>query len=105
MALPSLGIDSQFALLGEPALFQPAGDVPAVRPMVAIWRRPLQGDAFSEQKFVQERVTAEIRLSELPAVAEGDQLRLGGNWYTISAAPETEPERKIWRLQLTPSPD
>ncbi len=45
-------------------------------------------------------LVAEVRVSELPAPAEGDTLTVGVTAYRIDALSRPDPDRLIWRLEL-----
>jgi len=99
VGIPTVGIAAQFAILGDHLLWRSADDQ-VTRGVTAIWRQGYEGDEFSGQRFVQNRVTAEVRISEIASAADGDELQIQGQWWRVKGEPTTDELGLVWMLSL-----
>jgi len=73
----------------------------AATPVRAVLKSPDRDiDGFDTRATVATKL-AEVRVSELPAVSEGDTLTVDGTAYRVKRAERPDADRLLWRLSLT----
>lgn len=89
---PHLGVDAIYRQGGTAALMTVRG----------IRRRPDESPVYGEMRLKAAGEMLDLRMSEVPAPADGDTLALAGITYRIQGAPEMDEHRLTWRCQLVP---
>lgn len=90
---PNLGID---------AVYRVGGTDPGV-PVRVIVRRPDRVGDFGETRIVAETVIIDVRVSQVPAPAEGDTYEIDGDTFVIQGEPLRDAERLIWTIEARPA--
>jgi hypothetical protein len=96
-------IDDLFAdpNIGSDAVYTPAGGE-SVR---VIARRPDEIVGFGDTRIHAATAIFDVRISEVPAPAEGDTLAVGGDTHVIQGEPVGDRERLVWSLDCRPTSD
>ena len=97
-------IDDLFAdpNLARDALWRAGGAHPAV-PMRAIVRRPDRIGEFGETRILASSMVLEIRVAEVPTLAEGDTVEIDGETYVIEGEPVRDGLRLTWVVEARPA--
>ncbi|XAI95603.1 head-tail attachment protein [Nostoc phage Nsp-JY21] len=89
--------------LSVAAVFYVGGaDVPqAVR---VIRRRPDEVASFGATRASVETMVIDARVADLPLITRGDVFVIAGESWKVSATPQRDRERLVWRVELNPVP-
>ena len=96
-------IDTLFAdrNIAADAVYNSAGGDPtSVR---VITRRPDAIVGFGDTPIHATTAIFDVRVSEVPAPAEGDTLEIGGETFVVQGEPMREREGLIWSLDTRPA--
>lgn len=80
------------------AVYRPGGAGTGV-PVRVIRRAPDRLANFGEGRFVTESVLIDLRIAEVPDLAEGDTLEIDGTLYEIRSKPLRDSERLVWAAE------
>jgi len=72
-------------------------------PVRVIARRPDREVAFGDIAVHTETAVFEVRVSEVPNPASGDNITLDGETFIVQGEPERDAERLIWLLDTRPA--
>ena len=86
------------ANLGIDAVWRSAGAGPGI-PVRAIVRRADRVGDFGETRIVAETVIIDVRVSQVPAPAEGDTFEVGGETFAVQGEPRRDAGRLIWTIE------
>lgn len=80
-----------------------AGGTSEERPIRLIRRAPDRITEFRSARILSETLTADIRVSDLPAPRPGDLIVIGAESFAIQGEPFRDRDRLIWTVELVPS--
>lgn len=89
---PVIGIDAMY--LG--------GGIPPGIPVRVIRKVPDGVADYGTARIVQPAVAFDVRISEVPAAAKGDRIRIGDEFWEVQAAPLRDSEGLVWKLDVRP---
>lgn len=87
--------------LSVAAVFTPAGAGAPV-PVRVIRRRPDEAASFGSTRAVVQSVIIDVRVADLPLIERNDRFAIAGEDWKVSAAPQRDRERLVWRVELNP---
>lgn len=94
-------IDRNFSMLGEDAVYTPAGDLP--RTIKVMHRRPDEIIGFGETSIVSGTAIFDIRVADITAPQQGDTLIFKGVTYYVQGEPQYQDgDRLLWRINTFP---
>ena len=97
-------IDDLFANpdIARDAVWRPGGtgNGTSVR---AIARRPDRIAEFGETRVAVPTAVFDIRVSEIPAIAEGDTLEIDGAVFAVQGEPLKDAEGLVWAVEARPT--
>ncbi|WP_282602426.1 hypothetical protein [Paracoccus sp. PARArs4] len=73
------------------------------RPIRLIRRAPDRITEFGSAQILSETLTADIRISDLPAPRSGDLIVIGAESFAIQGEPIRDRDRLIWTVELLPA--
>lgn len=76
-----------------------AGGAGDGQPVRVIRHAPDRLASFGEGRFVTESVLIDVRIAEVPDLAEGDTLEINSILYEIRSQPLRDCERLIWAAE------
>ena len=88
--------------LARDVLWRAGGIDPAV-PVRAIVRRPDRIGEFGETRILASSMVLEIRVAEVPTLAEGDTVEINGETYVIQGEPVRDAARLVWTAEARPT--
>ncbi|MEI6558607.1 MAG: hypothetical protein WCO00_09380 [Rhodospirillaceae bacterium] len=92
--LAAAAIDAVFATLGKAGQILAGG---VATPCTVLVAAPDQFGEFGHTRLFAQSAQLEIRVSEIPAPAEGDTVTVEGISYRIATEPRREdPDRRVW---------
>ncbi len=102
MAFPGM-IDQLFAdpVLSKLATYLPVG-APTPYPVRVIAKQPDTVVGFGEGQFHTPTMLFDVRASEVPEPAMGDQITLGTHIYNVQGEPKLDREGLVWTLDVAP---
>ncbi len=89
-------------VMGKAALWFPGGTGPG-QSLRVILRSPDTITEFGAARVWSETVVADIRVTEVPSLAPGDRIDIGGASYNVQGEPMRDRERLIWTVELVPA--
>lgn len=89
--------------LALPAVWHPGGAGPG-QPVQVIRQRPDRIAGFGESRFVTDTVVLQLRMSDAPALAQGDLIEVAGETFEILGEPLSGGERLIWSAEARVQP-
>lgn len=89
---PNLSVAAAFLVGG-------VGEPQAVR---VIRRRPDEAASFGNTRALVETMVIDVRTSDLPLIVKNDVFVIAGDLWKVSAAPQRDRERLVWRVELNP---
>lgn len=97
-------VDDLFAdpNLARDTLWRAGGSGPAV-PVRVIARRPDRIAEFGETRVVVPAAMFDVRVSEIPAIAEGDTLEIDGAVFAVQGEPLKDAEGLVWTVEARPT--
>ena len=100
MSIFAAAIDDLFAdpELARDALWRAGAVDPAV-PVRVILRRPDRIGTFGETRIAAATITLDVRVSDAPALAEGDTLEMDGVVYLVQGEPLADSEQLVWTAE------
>ena len=72
-------------------------------PVRAIVRRPDRNAEFGDIAVHTATAVFEVRVSEVPAPAEGDTITLDGETFVLQGEPVRDAERLVWAIDTRPA--
>jgi len=72
-------------------------------PVRAIVRRPDRNAEFGDTAVHTATAVFEVRVSEVPAPAEGDTISLDGETFVVQGEPVRDAERLVWAIDTRPA--
>jgi hypothetical protein len=104
MSVFAAAIDALFAdpNLARTALYRPGGIGDGV-PVRVIAKRNDQVSEFSDISVVSATARFDLRVTEVPAPAEGDTITLDGETFVIQGEPLRDTERQVWSIDTRPA--
>ena len=72
-------------------------------PVRAIVRRPDRNAEFGDIVVHMATAVFEVRVSEVPAPAEGDTITLDGETFVLQGEPVRDAERLVWAIDTRPA--
>jgi hypothetical protein len=84
--------------LALPAIWHPGGAGPG-QPVQMIRQCPDRIAGFGESRFVTDTVVLQLRISDAPALAQGDLIEIAGEAFEILGEPLRDGERLIWSAE------
>jgi hypothetical protein len=95
-----------YALFNDPniavdAIYTPAGGDPMMVRVIA--KRPDDIVGFGDTRIHTAAALFDVRVSEVPAPAQGDTLEVGGDTYVIQGEPVRDRDGLIWSLDCRPA--
>lgn len=104
MSVFAAAIDNLFAdpNLARDALWRAGGSDPAVVVRV-IARRPDRIAAFAETRIVAPAAMFDLRVAEVPTLAEGDTLEIDGALLVVQGDPLRDSEQLVWTVEARPA--
>ncbi|MGQ9367701.1 head-tail joining protein [Azospirillum sp. ST 5-10] len=76
-------------------------DGEAAVPCRVMWRAPDRDWSGAGAGATAAARIAELRVSEVPDLAEGDQLTVRGVTHTVQKASHPDADRLLWRVELS----
>ncbi len=103
MSFPGM-IDQLFAdpVLSKPATYLPVG-ASTPYPVRVISKQPDTVVGFGEGQFHASTMLFDIRASDVPDPAEGDQITVNTKTYAVQGAPKLDREGLVWTLDMMPA--
>lgn len=97
-------IDQLFSdpVLSKPAAYLPVG-TSAPYPVRVIAKQPDTVAGFGDGQFHTATTLLDVRASECPEPAVGDQITLGPHIYIVQSEPKQDREGLIWTLDVRPA--
>jgi hypothetical protein len=97
-------IDDLFANpdIARDAVWRPGGTGDGI-PVRAIARRPDREAEFGDIAVHTATAVFEVRVSEVPAPAEGDTISLDGETFIVQGEPVRDAERLVWAIDTRPA--
>ena len=80
-----------------------AGGTGTPKTVRVILRRPDRLDTFGATAIVSETLIADVRVGEVPALAEGDTFEIDGTTYRVQGEPVRGAGRLWWTAELAPA--
>jgi hypothetical protein len=96
-------IDDLFAdpNIASDAVYTPTGGDPMTVRVIA--RRPNEIVGFGDTRIHASTAMFDVRVSEVPAPAEGDALEIGDDTYVIQGEPVRDRDGLIWSVDTRPA--
>ncbi len=88
--------------IARDAVWRPGGIGDGI-PVRAIIRRPDRNAEFGDVAVHTATAVFEVRVSEVPAPAEGDTITLAGETFVVQGEPARDAERLVWTLDTRPA--
>ena len=63
-------------------------------------RTPDEVASFGSSRILTDTMLIDVLVSDLATVAVGDSFGIAGTLWTVSAAPQRDRDRLIWRVEL-----
>ena len=104
MTVFAAAIDDLFAdpNLARDAFWHAGGSGPAV-PVRVIARRPDRIAEFGETRIAVPTAMFDVRVAEIPAIAEGDTLEIDGAVFAVQGEPLKDAEGLVWTVEARPT--
>lgn len=81
-----------------------AGGVGDGVPVRVVVRRPDSVAEFGATRLAVETAMFDLRIAEVPGVAEGDTLDLDGETFIVQGSPRRDAARLVWTVDTRPAP-
>ncbi|MFN3827789.1 MAG: hypothetical protein ACK4NR_09220 [Micavibrio sp.] len=96
----SLVIDTNFSVLGEPAVYKPiSGTEKSINVMS---RRPDELISFENTAIRVRTAIFDVRVSDIAAPAKGDEIVFKDTTYVVQDSEYIDGDRMIWRVDTYP---
>ena len=104
MIVFAAAIDDLFANpdIARDVVWRPRGIGDGI-PVRAIVRRPDRNAEFGDIAVHMATAVFEVRVSEVPAPAEGDTITLDGETFVLQGEPVRDAERLVWAIDTRPA--
>ncbi len=76
-----------------------AGGEGSGTPVRVIRKAPDQLANFGDSRFVTDTLTIDLRVAEVPTLAQGDTIEIAGELFEVRSEPVRDRERLVWSTE------
>ncbi len=87
--------------MAKDATWYQGGAGPGVNIRVIV-KNPDDVGSFANARIWSETTMVDVRVSEVPGLAQGDRIEIDGAAHIVQGEPQRDTERMIWTAELVP---